>query len=114
MNFYEKEDFSRTVYSIQGGIVVPATLETLCREWAETTTTPGGVDTCFHVRGNDLWSWGPAGNGRHHVASFDTEADAYHALLLSFRYDLLSRADAPEIFDTEEDAISALQDLSGE
>ena len=116
IDYFKKEDFSRTVYILEeyekGKLCVkPRTLESLCREWAQETTTPAGLAPVFHLRGNELWCWGPMGAARKMVMEFDTKEQAEHALLLSFKYDLDNMDDTTGYYSSKEEAEEYLAEL---
>ena len=113
IDFHEPEDYNRTVFTLVEGKVVGYSLKDLCLHYAETTTSPEGVSTTFHTRGNELWTWGAAGNNPSLFIAFDSEDEAEHALLLSFRFDLQNGVDNPVLYDTWEEARQALDELIG-
>lgn len=52
----------------------------------------------------ELWVWGHCGQFPRLVTAFNNEEEANHALLLTFRHDLYSRLDTPDVFNTREEA----------
>jgi len=86
-----KNDFDQIVFlaDIKKQEVIESSIRDLNHdyEFIETTTTPIGVGADLHVRDNELWSWGLAGQHEHRVATFDTEDDAQDALENTFAYD---------------------------
>ena len=114
INYYEPENFTRTVFTVEYGEVVEHILADLCREYADKTTSPRGVEPCFHVRDSELWAWENGGNHPTLVMEFDNKEEAEHALLLSFRYDLYSGDNNPCVFDTREEAEEKMRELQEE
>ena len=104
INFYEKIDFDKTVYTLGGTSIQEHALRDLAAEWAEETTTPLGVSTRMFTDGVQLRSWGYGGNNDKVVCEFETEAQAEHALMLCHLHDLNTAADAPTWFDDVDDA----------
>lgn len=89
IDFYNPVDFAQTVYTIDDtGTVKAHTLADLCRQHCDETTTPHGIAPKMHTRGNELWTWGLCGNFPELVATFDTDAEAEHALMLCHLFDL--------------------------
>ena len=112
IDYRAKEDFSRKVYFVQDDQIEAASLADVCKQYADTTTTPAGVATRFHVRGNELWTWGVGGNDPALVERFDTNGEASHSLLLSFLYDLENGSDTPSIHNSLAEAEDFLADAS--
>ena len=115
INYFEEEDFNRTVFTVEEGKVIEHKLADLCLEYAVTTTTPHGIARCFHTKGSELWAWSAINSARSLpvlIQQFDSEAEAEHALLLSCRYDLFNRQQAPYIHDTREAAELDLAELT--
>lgn len=112
INYFEKENFARAVFTIEEGEIIEHTLGELCHEYAEETTSSRGVEPKFHTRISDnryeLWSWGYQGMHPKKIESFDSAKQAEHALLLSFKYDLYNGANNPIIFNTYEEAEKTL------
>ncbi len=104
INFYEKIDFDKTVYTLGDTSIQEHALRDLAAEWAEETTTPLGVSTRMFTDGVQLRSWGYGGNNDKVVCEFETEAQAEHALMLCHLHDLNTAADAPTWFDDVDDA----------
>lgn len=120
IDFYEEEDFSRTVFIINDeGEIEENELGDLCRDFAETTTTPKGVLPKAHIREMSRW--------RYDGQWFDSEEDAIDARDLDVERDYNGGAieEAPryelwawgyagnsrefvEGFDTEQEANHAL------
>ncbi|MGO1162312.1 hypothetical protein ACTOV4_10185 [Brucella sp. C7-11G] len=111
MNFYEKEDFDRVVYTIDyekdGYPIIEHRLGDIVREYAEPGS--GGRDAMF-VEGVELYSHdaGPC-RWRELVWTFDTEDEANHALLLCHRFNMYEKMGTswehlPEVYDTREAA----------
>lgn len=55
IDYYQEIDFSGAVFVIVDGIIVERVLGELCREHAETTTTPNGVVPKHHTRQSKGW-----------------------------------------------------------
>lgn len=104
IDFYEKEDFSRTVYTvdIETLEIDSHVLRDLCEEFCEKTTTPYGIASKFFVDGKTLRQY--QGSNSKVVREFDTAGEAEHALYLIFKYDLENDDDAPSIFYTLKEA----------
>lgn len=96
------------VYLVEDGQIVETSIRD-CGGYIDETTTPQGVGPRLHVRGAELWTWGPQGNFPHLVRSYDTEAEAQEALEESFVYDFW-HADAITAFSTHEEAEKFLAD----
>lgn len=114
LNYFATEDFDRTVYTVTDDREVEShTLGELCRQYADTTTTPEGVGPRAHIRNDtELWAWGTGGQDRKLVYTFQTKEQAEHGLLLSWRWDLTNaNADTPPIFDTQAEAEGYIKDL---
>lgn len=105
MNFFEKEDFTCTVHVLDNLGIISGTLADMCRRYADETTTPEGIAPRMHIRGTELWTWGVSGNNPALVATFKTDEEAKHALLLCWRMDLF----AFRVFDCLETAKRALR-----
>lgn len=60
--------------------------------YIDETTTPRGVAPRYHTRGNELWTWGHAGNFPRMLETFDTDEEAEAALEESFYYDFTNCA----------------------
>lgn len=91
INYYEPVDFNRFVRA-DGETL---TLRDLAERWADLTTTPYGVAHTFFVDGTELWAWGVGGGTERLIETFETEAQAKHALLLSYLFDLDHHPEAP-------------------
>ena len=112
VNWYEAEDFDRVVFFVNDDLEIESeTFGTLCRKYADETTTPHGVAPRYHTRGKELWSWGAGGNNPYKVEAFDTEEEAEHALMLSFMHDFANANDAPNVFNTREEADQDLEEI---
>lgn len=115
MNFYENINFDRTVFIVNDDFEIEGHVyRDLCEEYAEETTTPRGVGKTFHLRDNELWTWGYMGNAPRKVESFDSEAEAEHALYVTFAYDLSNSALAPIIHDTRAEAEADAAEMKSE
>jgi|GEM_PF-6655701 len=109
MDFYEKEDFDRIVYTIDhesdGYPIIEHRLGNIVWNYAE----PGSAGrNKMYVEGVELYNHKAGfGQWRELVETFDTEAEAEHALLLCHRFDMYENrgTDAgPWVFDDREDA----------
>lgn len=69
----------QVVFLIEGGEIIESKIRDL-DGFIDETTTPHGVAPRFHVRENQLWMWGYAGNNPRMVREFDTEAEAVEAM----------------------------------
>jgi len=103
MDFYEECDFNETVFVVNNGVIEEMSLADLCYESREETTTPLGVGSTFHIDGETLYRWTASGR-KELVKEFDTEEEAAHSLLLTFKYDLENDCNAPVWFTTRNDA----------
>lgn len=109
LNYRKQQDFNKIVFIINDDQEIEEhNYGSLCRECADETCSPRGAEPRFHVRGNELWTWGPGGQNPVLVEEFETEAEAEHALLISFEYDLHNTDDAPIVFYTRADAEAEL------
>lgn len=89
MNWYEKEDWDRIVYTIdyerEGYPIIEHRLGDIVWDYAEDGG--GGQDRMF-VEENELYRRENLFPWRELVQTFDTEAEAKHALLLCHRADM--------------------------
>lgn len=108
INYFEPVNFNQDVYTAnRKGCVQRHVLRDLCQRHAATTKTPDGPAPCTHIRnGTELWMWADGGRSRRLVTQFRTCYEAEHALLLSWRWDLLNGGPngAPQVFYTEAEA----------
>lgn len=58
----------------------------------------------------ELCKWNYSGD-RELVEAFDSEEEAQYELLLSHKYDLYNGSDNPTVFDTRQEAVTALREL---
>lgn len=114
IDYFESEDFTRAVFTIEDGEVVEHILSDLCRDYADETTSPRGVEPRFHLRGTELWTRGVGGQNPDLVMACDSEEEAVHALYLSFRYDLISGDNNPIVYNTREEAENDLREWQEE
>lgn len=63
------------VFLIENGKIVESKIRDL-DGFIDETTTPWGIGPRFHVRENELWTWGHGGNNPRMLRDFDTEAEA--------------------------------------
>jgi hypothetical protein len=92
---------TRVVYFIdQDGEISSSPRNELIRRYAEETTTPLGVDTKYHLRENELWSWGVQGNFPKMVAIYESKDQAEEALWVTFEHDFFDSSEAPQLFDS--------------
>lgn len=89
-DFDKKVDFEKIVYTydFDNQEIVNHVLGDLCRNCAEITTAPDGVGPKFHLRGNELWTWGHQGQFPRCFETYDTKEEAEYELMLTFKYDL--------------------------
>ena len=80
------------VFVIEGGEIIEGAIRSF-DGYIDETTTPHGVDARYHVRENELWTWGHAGNFPCLIRAYDTEAEAIEALEDSFAHDFWNCAD---------------------
>jgi hypothetical protein len=113
INYYEKIDFSRIVYTLANDLsgIEEHDLESLSREYADETTTPQGVAPRMYVEDNELRTWGCGGNNEALVEQFETSEQAEHALMLSYLYDLEHDVNAPTVFYSRADAEVSLAEI---
>ena len=104
INYYEKVDFEKTVYTIGESGIEEHELGDIATQYADMTTTPQGVAPRMYVEGTDLRTWGTGGSNEALVNQFATSEQAQHALLLCHLYDLDNDFDAPVVFFSREDA----------
>jgi len=116
INYYEKIDFSQTVYTIADDLsgIEEHDLESISREYADVTTTPQGVAPRNYVDGNELRTWGHRGNNEALEFDFETNEQAEHGLLLSHLYDLEHDINAPTVFYARAEAEASLAEILGE
>lgn len=76
----------QTVFLIEDGKIIESKICDLSG-YIDETTTPLGVGPRYHTRGNELWTWGHAGNFPRMLETFDTDEEAEAALEESFYYD---------------------------
>jgi hypothetical protein len=94
------------VYFIEDGQVKSDTIRSF-DGYIDVTTTPHGVAPRNHVRGNELWTWGHAGNFPKMISRHETEAEAQAALEEGFVYDFWHQQDFM-VFATAAEAERAL------
>jgi len=82
----------QVVFVIDGGEIIEGTIRNF-DGYIDETTTPHGVDARYHVRENELWTWGVGGNNARLIRAYDTEAEAIEALEDSFAHDFWNCAD---------------------
>lgn len=77
--------------------------------YIDETTTPFGIGPRYHIRDQELWSWGHGGNNPRMVSEHGSPAEALDALEKTFAYDFWNH---PEFlaFTTREDATAFLLD----
>ena len=80
--------------------------------YIDETTTPYGIGPRFHLRDNELWNWGHAGNHPRLVRKYESEEEAQQALEATFEYDFW--ASDIVAFKSREDAQQFLNDFLGE
>lgn len=82
----------QVVFIIEDTQIVESSIRDL-DGYIDETTTPHGVGARYHVRENELWTWGHAGNFPRLIRAYDTEAEAIEALEDSFAYDFWNSSD---------------------
>lgn len=114
MNYYEKENWSRIVYTIDcekdGYPIIEHKLGDIVWDYAETTSDGW---RCMSVDGDGLYSR-EAGHQPELVRTFDTEAEANHALLLCHRFDMHEKRGTegnPWVFECRADAESMAREM---
>lgn len=93
-------------YVIEDGKVIERKIRDFTG-FIEETTTPQGVAPRYHTRGNELWTWGHAGNFPKIVRSFETEGLAEQALEDTFLSDFWNCQEITA-FETRAQAENAL------
>jgi len=76
----------QVVFVIEGDEIIEGTIRSF-DGYIDETTTPLGVSARYHVRENELWTWGHAGNFPRLVRAYETEAEAIEALEDTFADD---------------------------
>ena len=92
----------QVVYTIENGQIVECTLRDFVDGSIDETTTPHGIGPRYHLRGLDLWTWGHAGNNPCCINTFDTEADAIAALEDTFAADVWNNPELVDLFPDRE------------
>jgi hypothetical protein len=82
-------DLDRTVFIVEDGKILQTTIRDL-DGYIDMTTTPNGIAPRFHVRGNELWTWGAFGAHPELVDVFSSEKEAVLALETTFVYDFVN------------------------
>lgn len=100
----------QTVFVIANGKIVESKIRDLSG-YIDETTTPYGIDTRFHVRGDELWTWGHAGNNPRMVSKYESEEDALAALDETFYQDFLCCSDI-SWFPTQKEAEQFLAEIT--
>lgn len=98
----------QVAYIIEDGRVVESAIRDL-GGYIDETTTPKGIAPRYHVRGNELWSWGVGGSNPHMIRAYDSEGEAQEALEETFVHDFWSCSDIMA-FSTREQAEKFLRD----
>lgn len=99
----------QVVYVIEDGKIIESRIRDL-DGYIEETTTPRGVGPRYHVRENELWTWGHQGSLPALIRAYDTEAEAQEALEDSFADDFW-RCSEILAFATREAAEAALAEM---
>lgn len=107
INYFAKEDFTRHVFITEGDLVAERVLLDLCEEYAEQCCSPRGVTARFFTDGKALKRWEPNGS-QSVVMEFASDAEAEHALRLSWLHDLTSSDNGPVLYNTRGDAMADL------
>lgn len=114
MNFYEKEDFDRIVYTVDreqdGYPIIEHRLGDIVWDYIEWTSDGWHR---MDVEGKGLYSR-KAGHQPELVETFDTEAEANHALLLCHRFAMYENRGTegnPWVFENREDAENEVREM---
>lgn len=83
---------NQVVFLIEDGKIRESKIRDL-DGYIDETTTPRGIGPRHHTRGNELWTWGHAGNFPRMLETFDTDEEAEAALEESFYYDFKNCVD---------------------
>lgn len=113
INSYENNFFNKNVYVVDviNKTIEKTILRDLCDEHAEVTTSPIGIAPTFHLRGNELWTWGVQGNHPELIERFETPDEAEGALYSVYLYELTVKDECPIYFDTLEEAEADLAEF---
>ncbi len=82
----------QVVFVVKGGEIIEGPIRSF-GGYIDETTTPYGVDARYHVRGNELWTWGVGGSNARMIGAYGTEAEAVEALEDTFAHDFWSCPD---------------------
>lgn len=93
----------RVIYVIENGQIIETTARQMSG-YIEQTTTPHGVAPKYHLRGNQLWTWGHAGNFPKMVRGYETEQEATEGLEETFWHDFSNHPDMPSWYFTRGEA----------
>lgn len=100
----------QVVFLIHGNEIIESSIRDLdgrrmadgsCISFIDETTTPLGIAPRYHLRGNELWSWGHRGNFPRRIYEYETEAEAQEALEDTFADDFWSASDILAFPDRE-------------
>lgn len=97
----------RIVYVLDGFKIIEAPIRDFSG-YIDETTTPHGVAPRYHVRGNELWTWGHQGNFPRRISIHDTEEEAELELEETFACDFWNAYDTCA-FPDRESAEAALE-----
>ena len=101
---------STIVFIVENGVIIEGPISSF-RGFIEETTTPRGVAAKYHVRGDQLWTWGHQGNFPKMVSQHESEAEAVDALEDGFVYDFWECSDILA-FKSRSDAEKYLADCA--
>ena len=110
---------TNTVYIIENGAIKEVDYHDLVLQYAETTTTPRGIEPKYHVREEEVikyeaWTWGQGGNFPRKIKIFDTKEAAEEWIFELALIDFDEHSDPPEIYQTEQEAQEFLKSLEEE
>ena len=117
MNDYQTT--TNTVYIIENGAIKEVNYHDLMLQHAETTTTPAGVGAKYHLREEavikyEAWTWGQGGNFPRKIKVFDTKEEADEWIFELAMIDFDENGEAPQIYQTEQEAQEFLKSLEEE
>ena len=102
--------FDQVVFLVHGDRIIEASIRNLDGmylpsgeriDFIDETSTPIGIGPRYHVRGNELWSWGHQGNFPRKIREYETEAEAQEALEDTFADDFWRAPDIIAFPDRE-------------
>jgi len=108
LDYYEKENWNRIVYTVDNLKIEKHKLRDMCDEYAELGTNPTGLSPVIHRIGKNLYHW--SYGERNLIKVFDSVLQAKNAVLIAHRHDLYNN-DNVQVFDDIADAEECLADL---